>query len=146
MASRNSSIDPLRGPRGKRTRTYRSWCEMRQRCMNPRSKNYPRYGGRGINICPEWDSFEKFYDDMGKCPPAHSIDRINNNSGYSKENCRWATALEQAQNTRSVILLTFEGETHCVREWARRIGIWNNALRERLKRGWPLEKALAKAK
>jgi hypothetical protein len=80
---------------------YRTWVGMLQRCTNPRHISYPRYGGRGISVCDEWRSFERFLADMGEKPsPAHSIDRINNFVGYSKNNCRWATSKEQAQNKR----------------------------------------------
>ena len=82
------------------SRTYTSWHAMRNRCNNPVAANYALYGGRGIAICPEWDSFEQFWADMGTRPAGKSIDRIDNEAGYSKDNCRWATASEQQQNKR----------------------------------------------
>jgi hypothetical protein len=80
---------------------YLVWAAMKRRCNNTKTKDYPGYGGRGIKVCKEWDSFDQFIIDMGQRPTSkHSIDRINNDEGYSKDNCRWATAKEQANNTR----------------------------------------------
>jgi len=84
-----------------KTPEHRSWMSLRNRCNNPNNDAYSDYGGRGIAVCTEWDSFETFLKDMGNRPTLqHSIDRRNNDKGYSKSNCRWATKQEQANNRR----------------------------------------------
>lgn len=77
-----------------------SWENMKQRCLNPNHPDYPKYGKRGITVCVEWLEFKQFFADMGKCPPDHTLDRENNGLGYNKNNCRWATYKEQANNRR----------------------------------------------
>jgi len=81
------------------TTTYSCWTNMIARCTNSNNPNYKHYGSRGISVCESWrNSFETFYKDMGEQPTGLSLDRINNDKGYSKENCRWATKFEQANN------------------------------------------------
>jgi hypothetical protein len=123
------------------TSAHRVWCNMKGRCSNPRLAYYKDYGGRGIKVCDRWQSFENFYADMGDPPPGLSIDRINNNGNYEPGNCRWTTIGQQLQNTRRTRLITFNGETRCVREWARVIGIGPSVLQRRIQK-WSVAEAL----
>lgn len=84
----------------KKSREYNTWAQMKKRCQNQKDKDFKNYGGRGIIVCKRWDKFENFYEDVGDIPIELSIDRINNNLGYFKENVRFATAKEQANNRR----------------------------------------------
>lgn len=120
---------------------------MRRRCADPSDPSYARYGGRGIRVCPAWDSsFEAFLADMGERPSREtSIDRKDVNGHYEPGNCRWATRSEQACNRRSNRILTYAGESMPLSEWAKRVGLRRNTLRYRLENGWTLHRALTTA-
>lgn len=140
-------IGPNRGKNSKHgwhgTPTYAIWGAMIQRCGNPKAQEYHRYGGRGIKVCERWLRFEHFLADMGLRPDGLTIDRKNNDRDYCPENCRWATRREQQQNTIQNRNFTFNGETLCISEWARRMGFTKKILRDRLiKLGWGVQKAL----
>lgn len=107
------------------------WRQMRGRCLNPLNKAYARYGGRSITI--EWKDFDSFFNDMYPTYGADlTIDRINNDGNYSKENCRWATRMEQANNRSTNTFIEYKGESHTVEEWARILGISSSTFRQRL--------------
>lgn len=127
-----------------RTPEYRVWTGVIKRCENPRMESYPRYGGRGIRVCPAWRvSFIAFLRDMGPRPsPKHSLDRINNDGNYEPGNCRWATPEEQMRNTSDNRLLTWRGETHTVTEWAEITGLPRVTISQRFHRGWSVERCL----
>lgn len=129
-----------------KTPTYSSWCAMHTRCTNARVPSYGRYGGRGISICDRWqgpNGFEHFLDDMGERPSlSHSLERIDNNGHYEPGNCRWATPREQANNCRRNILITYQGRTQTLAQWARETGLSYDALKRRLRLGWSPEDIL----
>lgn len=97
---RREVLSNLRHGQSKSSPTYRSWKEMRSRCNNPKAQNFKWYGGRGIRVCPEWGSYEAFLADMGERPAGKTLDRIDSDGNYEKQNCRWATAKEQAETNR----------------------------------------------
>lgn len=98
--------------------TYRAWLSIKDRTLRKKNLQWKNYGGRGITICEEWMKFENFLNDMGECPPGLTIDRIDNDKGYYKENCRWATHSQQARNRRTTILLTYDNRTLPLATWA----------------------------
>ncbi len=129
-----------------KTALYRLWHGIVERCENRRAHHYKDYGGRGIKICRRWRvSFMAFKGDMGPRPSLkHSVDRIRNNGNYTPDNCRWATKLVQANNTRGNRFITFNGETLTLTQWSRRFGINPITLHGRLKFNWPLSEAFSK--
>lgn len=124
------------------TPEYNTWCNMIRRCTDPRNQDYDNYGQRGITVCERWRSFADFYADMGEKPTRkHSLERVDNNKGYSPENCAWATQAQQTRNTRQNRWLTLNGRTMCLSDWAKELNLHPTSLNERLER-WPIEKAL----
>lgn len=127
------------------TSEYGTWEGMNARCFNEKSNGFRHYGGRGITVCDRWrESFENFIADMGPKPtPKHSIDRFPDmNGNYEPSNCRWATPSEQSRNTRVNHVVSYQGESLPLIEWAERYGLAYSCLHSRLKSGWSVERAL----
>lgn len=107
------------------------WKSMRERCTVPTHKSWLSYGGRGITVCPEWNTFAQFYADMGPRPKGTTLDRIDNSKGYSPDNCRWATWKTQANNRRSNVYVTIDGVTCTLKQWADHFGVDYAVVKER---------------
>lgn len=129
-----------------RSPEHRSWLSMMTRCLwsKPERADFALYQGKGITICERWKEFASFLAEMGPKPTVrHTLDRIDSDGNYEPGNCRWATSKEQARNwKRRNRRITFNGETLLLDEWAARIGLTRESLRDRLKTGWTIERAL----
>lgn len=132
------------------TKLYKTYHNMKNRCNNKDTKDYYLYGGRGIKICKEWsdpkNGFINFYEWSLKngFGDKMSIDRIDVNGDYSPENCRWATTEQQARNKRTNHLISYNGETHCIREWEELLGVNKHSIQTRITNGWDIKSALTK--
>lgn len=126
---------------------YKSWQSLRGRCLNPKDDHFEQYGGAGITVCERWagrNSFVLFLADMGPKPsPECTVDRKENSLGYSPENCRWATPLQQGNNRRNNIRVTIDGVTKTVAQWARHKGIQPSVVNKRRRRGWDSVRAIS---
>lgn len=124
---------------------YGTWFQMIERCENPNHVKYTDYGKRGISVCNEWHDFWKFVawsDSVGGRPDGYTIDRIDVNGNYEPSNCRWANSKLQSLNKRSNKIITFNGQSKPLHEWALSIGISDQSLAKRIKNGWTIEDAL----
>lgn len=142
----------MRGYRhgGNGTRLHNVWIMMKQRCNNPKTFEYHRYGGRGIKVCEEWLSFAVFRDwamangydpnaPRGKC----TLDRIDNDGNYEPSNCRWVDMKEQMKNRpKRGLYYEYNGESHTLYDWSKITGLSHASLRSRMRYGWDIEKAL----
>jgi len=124
------------------TRTYNSWHQMKQRAFTHTATCSKRYVEKGITVCERWLDFKNFYEDMGDRPEGTSLDRIDNDKGYYKENCRWADITTQNRNRSPVLYLTYKGITKTRLEWSQEYKIDYSTLKKRLVAGWSLEKSL----
>ena len=127
------------------TPEYAVWRTMKARCLNPKHKSFKNYGARGITIQKDWiNDFSQFLSDVGRRPSSeHTLERIDNNEGYTKSNCTWKTLKEQARNRRSTVFWRLGDDTFCIAEWAEKLGILPETLHTRVNRlGWSIEKAL----
>ena len=125
------------------TPEYYAWHNMLGRCRNPNHPLYPAYGGRGVYVCDKWKAFEAFFSDIGPRPSRrHSLDRIDNSGNYEPGNVKWSTSRQQTRNTRRTHLISHDGKVMCLTDWANTTGVAVSTLRNRLKRGIPMEQAL----
>lgn len=126
------------------TKEYSTWCGIINRCHNPKSKEFVRYGKRGIEVYPQWrKSFICFFNDVGKAhSPKHTLDRIENNGNYEPGNVRWATYKVQENNRSNNNRLTFNGKTQTLTMWCEELGLSVSTIHHRLVKGWSHEKAL----
>jgi hypothetical protein len=121
-----------------KTPEYAIWQAMIQRCTNPNAATWNYYGGRGICVCDRWrNSFENFIADMGRRPSsAHTLDRVENNKGYDKDNCAWRTRKDQMNNTRKNRFIDINGDKRTVSQWAEHMNVDTRLIDGRLRRGW----------
>ena len=131
-----------------KTKIYSEWKKMIYRCKNSNPYNSSRYAQRGIKVCDIWaNDFETFLNHVSRLPhfdePGYSLDRIDNDGDYEPGNVRWANPVTQANNRRDNVLITYDGETHTMSEWARKLGMSYSKLQWRIYNGWSIEKALS---
>jgi len=128
------------------TRFYQIWVNMKTRCYNPKGSNYERYGARGIKVCTDWQTFGGFFDDMYESyletGEKLTLDRIDNDGGYEKDNCRWSDRIEQANNRRSNRMITYNNKTQSVMQWSRDTGLNRRTITQRLDNGWGVKRSL----
>jgi hypothetical protein len=127
------------------TKTYTTWLNMIKRCTDPNNNSYKNYGARGIKLCDKWLTFKGFYEDMGDRPNETTLDRIDNDGNYLKENCKWSTKKEQANNRRNSRIITYKNKTQTLQQWADELGInvkklWNRLFTLK----WTVEKTFTK--
>lgn len=123
---------------------YRIWKAMKVRCENPNSKDFPRYGGRGIKVCERWQSFENFLADMGDRPAGMQLERSDNEKGYSPTNCCWATPRQQNRNKSTNVILEYRGQRLCLAAWAEKLGKPRTTILNRYHRGKSISEILKK--
>jgi hypothetical protein len=139
MIERTKEANTRHGRKG--SRVYRIWGGMWTRCRNPKSRDFPNYGGRGITVCERWESFSAFLEDMGDPPEGDfTIERRENDLGYSPENCYWTPREKQAINRRSSIFVEHDGRRLVASQWDREFGFREGTIARRVKRGWPKER------
>lgn len=150
-AIRNKQIVGYYKHGGKKERLYGIWHGIKDRCNNINSPQYPRYGGRGITVCEEWqnnyESFREWAISTGYDPSAKkydcTLDRIDNNKGYSPDNCEWRNMKAQSNNRSTNHIIEYDGQSHTIQEWAEIIGINSDTLLKRIDNyGWTVERAI----
>jgi len=125
--------------RSHKSRTYETWRGMIARCEDPLNKRYNNYHSKGITVCEEWHNFNVFLESMGERPEGLTLDRKDNSKGYYKDNCRWATVYEQANNRSNNNLQTYNGITMTMMQWSKYLAIDRSTIARRMKDGWSFE-------
>ena len=124
--------------------SYVVWRNIIKRCTDPSDENYANYGARGITVCKRWlNRYENFRQDMGQRPKGASLHRIDNDKGYTPENCKWTDVGLQSNNKRSNRYITYNGITQTLQQWSRKTGLRREMIARRLNSGWSVEKALS---
>lgn len=124
---------------------YRIWQQIKDRCNNKNNPHYNRYGGRGITYDKNWNIFKNFFQDMGSTwKNGLTIERINNNGNYCKENCKWTTRYEQCQNRCNTVFIEYKGQKKSLSQWAKELKMPFDTLAGRYYRKWPIDKMLNK--
>ena len=118
------------------------WRSMWRRCTNPRVPEFHNYGGRGISVCDRWKDFFLFVSDMGERPSGFTLERVDNDAGYSPDNCRWASRAEQLLNRRNTLKVSIEGQTYLAHHLAKMCGHKSLTIKDRAERGLPLHEVL----
>ena len=142
LRERSTQVHTTHGQR--HSRLYTIWRTMKLRCSNPKTNGYKDYGGKGVTVCEEWQDFDAFFDwaMQNGYSDSLTIDRKDRNGNYEPSNCKWATQKEQQNNKSTNHLLTYNGETKTMTQWADEYRMNFHTLKERIKRGWTVEKAL----
>lgn len=123
---------------------YQAWKNMRGRCNNKNDTHYAQYGGRGIVVCDRWNEFTNFLADMGHRPLGKtSLDRIDVDKGYGPGNCEWSDSHQQARHRTDNVLITHDGRTQCLSDWAAEVGLERKVIQRRLKKGWSTDRAFS---
>lgn len=144
MRTPNQKPKTLHGHRvGSRSSpSYYSWLAMWDRCRRSHHPTHKHYAG--VEVCQRWSSFSNFLEDMGPRPDGKTLDRINNDLGYSPSNCKWSTPKEQARNKSNTRWITHNGQTKCLAAWSQELGISCTTIRDRLARGIPIDAPIKK--
>jgi hypothetical protein len=125
------------------SKTYNSWRGMKDRVLNPTHYGYKWYKEKGITICKRWiESFQDFLSDMGERPEGTTLDRVDNNKDYCKENCRWVSMTKQRRNRSDTVFIEYKGERNTAAGFAEKYGLPYKAVRSRLQEGWDIAKSL----
>lgn len=140
--SRETRGDQSRRHGMSRTPIHGVWLAMRRRCEDPKVRPFKDYGARGISVCDRWQVFENFLEDMGIPEKGMSLERKENDLGYSKSNCIWASKTDQANNRRSSKVIEFADKSLTQAEWERKLGLRPGRIYGRLAKGWTVERAL----